>query len=329
MATSTHSPPSPAPAQPQLSVVITTHKALDYLRLCVESIFTNARLPVEIVIYADGSPDSTRVYLEELAGRKELDQEHFWLRARYEAQNVGITRATNRAAALATAPWLYFVNDDMVFAPDFDAALLREAAPGRVLTGTMVEPVRENMGVDRHHIKANFGLRAEEFDWERWQSEAPRLASPAVEPGLCYPFCVERELYYRVGAIDERFDGPSHDPDLFYRFILAGAEAVRVKGSLCYHFSGRSLRFEGDRPVVSPRWIEQELQGRIMFLRKWGEDARLGPGGVPQPAAPAPDAAHSWPQRVSVALNCWRLRRKMARRLKRARAATGSTAGRA
>jgi len=310
------SPISP-PAQPRLSVVITTHKALDYLRICVESVLANARLPVEIVIYADGSPDGTRRYLEELAVRPELDREHFWLRSRYESQNVGITRATNRAAELATAPWLYFVNDDMVFAPEFDAALLREAAPGRVLTGTMVEPIRENMGVDRHHIKANFGLRADEFDWERWQKESPGLASPEVQPGLCYPFCVERELFFRVGAIDERFDGASHDPDLFYRFILAGAEAVRVRGSLCYHFSGRSLRFEGDRPVVSPRWIEQEFQGRVMFLRKWGEDARLGPGGVPQPGAKAPDGKLGWTKRLTVEFHCRRLRRKKERRLKR------------
>ena len=315
------SSPTSAPALPRLSVVITTHKALDYLRLCVESVFANARQPVEIVIYADGSPDDTRLFLEALAARPEVDQYRFWLRYRYERENVGITRATNRAAELATAPWLYFVNDDMVFAPEFDIALLREAAPGRVLTGTMVEPVRENMGVDRHHIKANFGLRAEEFDWRRWQTEAPSLAGPEVQPGLCYPFCVERELFFRVGAIDERFQGASHDPDLFYRFILAGAEAVRVRSSLCYHFSGRSLRFEGDRPVISPRWIEQEFQGRVMFLRKWGEDARLGPGGVPQPGTKVPDAGLTWAKRLAVELHCRRLRRRMERRLKRLGAA--------
>jgi hypothetical protein len=118
--------------------------------------------------------------------------------------------------------------------------------------------------------------------------------------------------------VDERFAGPLHDPDLFYRFALAGAEMVRVRDSLCYHFSGRSLRFAGDQPTVTRRWIEQETAGKLAFLEKWGERPRYHFGGVPLPGTRAPDTRRSWLQRLSVALTAARYRKKAARLLKEA-----------
>lgn len=301
-------------AAPRLSIVITTHKALDYLKLCVQSILDDGEAGTEIVIYADGSGPETREYLESLA--RELEAER--LVYRYEAQNVGISRATNRAAELAHGEWLYFVNDDMVFAPGFDTALLKHAKAGRVLTGTVVEPERPNLGVAAVHIKRDFGLYHTDFDPNTWREAAPQLAEDRLEPGINYPFCIERSFWKQLGGVDERFEGPLHDPDLFYRIALAGGEMLRVRDSLCYHFSGRSLRFEGEKPKVSKRWVEQETAGKLAFLEKWGERPQYRFGGVPQPGVQQPDQKWGLGTKLRIAVKAAGYRNKARKQMEAA-----------
>lgn len=261
-----------------ISVLVTTHNALDYLKLCVDSLRRNARLPIQIVIYADGSSNATHEYLQTLNAEN--------IKWRFENENVGIARATNRAAEIADGEYLYFVNDDMVFAPAFDEKLWKHVQPNRVLTGTMVEPRRAGVGISGVHIEREFGLNADDFDANRFDEEIVKLGEERLEDGINYPFLVARETFFAVGKIDERFPGPMHDPDLFVRFAAAELKMQRARDSLCYHFGGRSLRFEKNRKNdvaerVSPRWIEMERDAKIAFIRKWGEHPRYRYGGVP------------------------------------------------
>jgi len=296
----------------QLSIIITTYKALDYLKLCVDSLLTNNRCQNQIVIYADGSENATHEYLQTFAN-------HPNVKFRYEKENVGITRALNRAALMADNPYLYFVNDDMVFAPGFDEVLLRHARPDRVLTGAMIEPERPNQRLGKMQIKRNFGAVAAAFDRAAFDQEAPTLGEDHLFPGVAYPFMIAKDLYWQVGAIDERFSGPCHDPDLFFRLTLAGAEMLRVRNSLCYHFSGRSLRFEGDQEVVSANWIRAETNAQIAFLWKWGErPPRDRLGVVPRPGVTEqPDGPWSLWRRCYITFHAWRYRTKADSRLQK------------
>ncbi|HEX8552716.1 MAG TPA: glycosyltransferase [Abditibacteriaceae bacterium] len=290
-----------------ISVLITTYNALDYLQLCVESLQRFSTCAPEIVIYADGSRSETHDYL------KTLPPEIKW---RYEAENVGISRALNRVAEMASGDWLYFVNDDMAFAPGWDEALERHAIHNRVLTGTVVEPPQPNVGIASCHIARDFGLTVEDFNLDEWAREAEKLKESRVEPGINYPFLIEAELFRKIGGIDERFSGPVHDPDVFYRIALAGGEMLRARDSLCYHFSGRTLRFADGKERVSRRWIEDETAGKIAFLDKWGEKQRYSFGGVPHPPRHAPDGKWSPLTRLKLELLKRRYRARAARRLK-------------
>lgn len=296
-----------------ISVLITTYNALDYLRICVESLQRFSSEEIQIVIYADGSGAATAEYL------KGLPPEVLW---RHEAQNVGISKALNRIADMASGDWLYFVNDDMAFAPGWDSALLKHARASRVLTGTVVEPSQPNVGVASCHIERDFGLTAQDFDLDAWAREAEALKEDRCEPGINYPFLIEKSLFHRIGGIDERFSGPVHDPDLFYRIALAGAEMLRVRDSLCYHFSGRTLRFADGRARVSEQWITAETEGKIAFLQKWGEKQRYSFGGVPRPGHGSPD--RKWPlwTQLKLSLLARRYRARAARKLSRNAAAS-------
>lgn len=300
-----------------ISVLVTTHNALDYLKLCVDSLQRNARLPIQIVIYADGSLKATHEYLQTLPTEN--------IKWRFETQNVGISAATNRAAKMADGEYLYLVNDDMVFAPAFDEKLWKHAQPNRVLTGTMIEPRREGVGISSVHIERDFGLDANNFDAEFFDHESVTLGEERLETGVNYPFLIRRDTFFELGAIDERFSGPMHDPDLFVRFAAANLEMLRVRDSLCYHFGGRSLRFDktGETERVSPKWITMERDAKIAFVRKWGERPRYRYGGVPSAMTLLENETLLQKLRLKIVEKNYR--RKAARRLATLKNAGGSS----
>lgn len=297
--------------QSGMSVVITTYKALDYLKLCVRSLLENSEQEHQLVIYADGSGVETLEYLQSLRDNPNI-------KYRYEEENVGITRATNRAAELADREYLYLINDDMVFAPGFDSALMRHVKPNRTLTSVLIEPEYPNLRVAPVHIKRNYGLRHGDFNWDEFQNTVGDFCEDRVEAGISFPLFIERKLWHEVGALDERFIGPCADPDLYYRLALMNVEMLRVRDSLCYHFSGRSVRFEGERINVSPQWIEQETQGKMAFLKKWGEKPNFSFGGIPHPGVTAPDLRPSFQKRLLRMFHEIRYRRKAHRQMAQA-----------
>lgn len=298
--------------QPLVSIIITTYRALEYLQLCVESLLRQMPDNYQIIIYADGSPAETRAYLESLKQQN--------IKWRYELENVGITKALNRATEMADGKWLYFVNDDMVFAPKFAENLEKHLSAKRVLTGTVIEPELPNMGIAKCHICHDYGLNRDNFDLQDFDNTVLQLAEDRTEPGINYPFLIETSLLAEIGGFDERFAGPVHDPDLFYRIALAGAEMLRVRDSLCYHFSGRSLRFSDGGSQVSRQWIEQEMAGKIAFLDKWGERQHYRFGGVPHPVHTVPDQRWPLPVRVKLALLKGKYHRRAKQALERERA---------
>jgi hypothetical protein len=90
---------------------------------------------------------------------------------------------------------------------------------------------------------------------------------------------------------------------------------------LCYHFSGRSLRFEGDQEVVSANWIRAETDAQIAFLWKWGErPPRDRLGFLPRPeVTEQPDGPWSFWRKCYIRFHAWRYRTKAHSRLQKLR----------
>jgi hypothetical protein len=133
------------------------------------------------------------------------------------------------------------------------------------------------------------------LDLDRLEAFHETLPPGTLEPGVNYPFFIERSLFLAVGGADERFPGPYHDPDLFLRLKLRGADLKRTPSIAPYHFSGASLRFgeEGAggpprRSVQSLDWIRRENEARLLFIRKWGCKPKTRFGYIPRTAATVP-----------------------------------------
>ncbi|WP_299938752.1 glycosyltransferase family 2 protein [uncultured Pelagimonas sp.] len=90
----------------RISVVIPTYNRCDFLLACLETVFSQQRLPDEVIVVDDGSNDGTR---EALAMRKDVTF--------IEQDNAGPGAARNRGAAAATGDYLAFLDSDDLWFP--------------------------------------------------------------------------------------------------------------------------------------------------------------------------------------------------------------------
>ena len=295
---------------PLISVVIPTYKAHDCLILCAKSLAKckNKEL-IEICIYGDGGGDAARDALETC--RQIFADVGLGCHLFYNPQNLGNTPAVNRAVEMATGEWIFLCNDDMVFPENWLSVCVVLLQKNRVLSVSCVEPNLGGHKPSSYFYSFNMGVDPLNFDSKPLNSFNESICEKhtELETGVNYPFFVERELFYAVGAADEMFSGPYHDPDLFLRFRIHGAEMVRTQACALYHFSGMSLRFLNDnsaskKRTKSRKWVQNENEARLKFIRKWGAKPRSRFGEIPKTRAQTPmnwQTANAW-LKVSVTL---------------------------
>jgi GT2 family glycosyltransferase len=295
---------------PLISVVIPTYQAIDCLILCAESLAAcEAKDQFEVCIYGDGGGDAAEKAMETC--QTILKNAGVSCKTFYNPQNLGNTPAVNRVVAMASGKWVFLCNDDMVFPKSWLSICIPLLKDHRVLSVSCVEPSLAGHSPASCFYAQNLGVDPVNFDTEPLENFNRSIAhkSSELEVGANYPFFVEKSLFEKVGAADERFSGPYHDPDLYLRFKLSGAEMVRTQGCALYHFSGMSLRFVSENVGVkkrknSLRWVRKENEARLAFIRKWGAKPRSRFGEIPRTRATQPfayDTASFW-QKASLRL---------------------------
>jgi GT2 family glycosyltransferase len=263
------------------SILIPTWNNLPYLRLCVESLRRHSAREHQILVHANEGSDGTRDWLA--AERIEHTASE---------SNIGICHAVNLLGAKARGDYVVYLNDDMVAAPGWDAALERALERVRrhrlfMLSGTMVEPAATGNACVVIH---DFGRDPSAFDLVRFAREAPKLTRADWLGATWPPTLVPRELWHQVGGYSIEFSpGMGSDNDFSMKLWQAGCRVfLGVGDSLVYHFAETSTR------------RIRKNDGRRQFLMKWGLvqsgfDRHYLRRGSPAPADPVlPEPQASW-----------------------------------
>ena len=236
---------------PSYSLLVPTWNNLPYLQLFVQSLRRHSAREHQLLVHANEGSDGTRD----------------WLRAEgiehtASDRNIGICHAVNLLGVRAQGEYVVYLNDDMVLAPGWDAALDRAIERVRrhgafMLSGTMVEPVDTGNVCAVH---ADLGRDPATFDFERFAREAPQLARADWLGATWPPTLVSRELWHQVGGYSIEFSpGMGSDNDFSMKLWQAGCRLfLGVGDSLVYHFSETSTR------------RIRKNDGRRQFLMKWG-----------------------------------------------------------
>lgn len=97
-----------------VSVVIPCYRCAKTVARAVASVASQTSLPAELILVDDGSADDTGAVLQALAGQYPAG----WIRLASLEQNAGAASARNAGWALATQPYLAFLDSDDAWHPE-------------------------------------------------------------------------------------------------------------------------------------------------------------------------------------------------------------------
>lgn len=223
-----------AAGAPQAALIISTYNWPAALARVLESALRQSRRDFEIVVADDGSRPDTAETVERVLRPGTIP----WCHARQEDTGFRQSRVRNLGVRHAHAPYLVFLDHDVLLHPDFVADHLALARDRTILVGKrcFLPPDVSQALIDR-------GLGSGPGWWPRpwlrglenrknavrWPALGRRLARPhAFQTALrgCN-LSVHRTDYLRVDGFDETYDGVwgREDSDFCYRLFHDGATA--------------------------------------------------------------------------------------------------------
>ena len=247
--------------QPAVSVVVVTRDNLAFLRLCLESVLADDERPLELIVVDNGSNDDTAAYLARLAERNR------GVRLIVNDSNQAFAKACNQGAAVARAPVIVLLNDDIAVPPGWLGRLLPHLHRAGV---GMVGPTTNRTG-NEAQVEANYRTWAELLSFA--DARAAQHAGEAFEIPTLTMFCVaiRREVYDELGPLDERFEtGLLEDDDYSRRVREAGYRLLCADDAFVHHFGETSF----GKLVASGEYARVLQANRARFEDKWEEPWR-------------------------------------------------------
>ena len=214
---------TPAPG-PRVSIVIPTIDGGDMLLRCVESFAAAAY--VELILVDNGSSDGS--------AQRVVQRFPHTLIVRNET-NRGYAPACNQGAALATAPFVLFLNNDATLQPDSLDALL--AAAASQATTAIWQPV--TVGVD-----GSLESTGDVFTWwgiNRHLESVPD-ASPSAEvfATVGAALLVRRDAFNEIGGFEDSYFAYYEESDLCWRVRMAGWDVRVVTNATVTHLGSET-----------------------------------------------------------------------------------------
>jgi glycosyltransferase involved in cell wall biosynthesis len=211
---------------PDVTVVVPTRNRAAYLPRCIAAVLGQQAVTVELIVVDDASTDETPSVLGRLRDER--------VRVVRLEERLGVSRARNLGIGLASAPWLAFLDDDDLWAPQklhcqLDAA---QAGEADFVCGAAVVVDEENAIVRYGHAPDPATL-------------ARDLLVRNVVPGGCSNLIVRTSLVTRLGGFDPRLTQLA-DRDLWIRLAQSGRAAACDEILVAYLLHGGNMRQQGD-----------------------------------------------------------------------------------
>jgi GT2 family glycosyltransferase len=240
------------------SIVVVTYDNLLFTRLCLESVLAMTEYPdYELIVVDNASTDATVDYLRELADR------HADVRIALNSENRGFAAACNQGLALATGDLLVLLNNDTVVGPSWLSGLARHLEDPQA---GLVGPVTNRLA-NEAEIEATYQSFGEFLDFA--ETRTRKHWREVRDIGTLAMFCLafRRELYERLGPLDERFGiGLFEDEDYSIRARAAGYRLVCAEDTFVHHFGEASF----GRLAATGEYARLLAANRSQLEQKWG-----------------------------------------------------------
>ncbi len=240
---------------PRLAVVIPVYKPdIELLRACIDSVTSQSYERWELCLCDDSSDDPQ---LAEFLDHLERDGR---IRVARRAENGGISAATNDAAALATADFLVFADQDDELAAGALSYVARAAIDHA--DADVIYTDEDKLDVDGSRLEPHF-----KPDW------SPDLLLSQMYIG--HLLAVRRQLFIDVGRLRSEYDG-SQDFDLTLRATEAARRVVHIP-RVAYHW--RKLEGSSALDYRAKPYADVAARSAVAdALRRRSEDAVVEDG---------------------------------------------------
>ncbi len=243
---------------PKISILLVTFNCLDYTKLCLDSVRKNTDYPnFELIIVDNASSDGTVEFLDQftLAGQDVI-------RIKNKA-NLGFAAANNLGARSASGDYLVLLNNDTIVTAGWLQGLLRHLQKDASVG--MVGPVTNDIG-NEARIRVNYPDLAGIDQFAARRAEKYYGRSFSIRVLALYCAMLSKELYLRLGGLDERFRvGMFEDDDLALKIEREGLHLICAADVFVHHFhavSFKQLPYEEMKQIF--------IENRKKFEDKWG-----------------------------------------------------------
>ena len=251
-------------------LVLLSWNHLECTRPCVESLLANTTVPSRLIIIDQGSNEETVRYLRSISSSASVTVDLI-----FNPTNVGFPKGMNIGLKKATAPYVCFLNNDILVPPGWLEELIAVAESDPSIGA--VNPNSNTFGA----IPPAGATRQEgqvvrpplaETTWLAFARASSTQRGRWVEINYGVGFCllVKREILARLGGFDEKTYGQAYfeDADLGRQIQMLGLRCVMAKGTYVWHHGGKSTASLPDRLRLF-----QENERR--FIQKWGKGRRV------------------------------------------------------
>jgi GT2 family glycosyltransferase len=193
---------------PSVCVSIVTYNSARYIARCLEAVFAQRDVSMEVVVADNASTDHTREILGRYAGR---------IRLILNSRNQGFAAAQNQVIEASSAPWLLTLNADVLMKPGFIGGLVNagevDAAAGSVCgkllsIGAGFEPLATRL-IDSTGLYFTPEMRHFDRGWH--EPDGDRFNRFEYVFGAS----AAAALYRRAMIEDISYRGAFFDPDFF------------------------------------------------------------------------------------------------------------------
>jgi GT2 family glycosyltransferase len=245
-----------------ISLLVGLKNNLDYNKHFYET--TREIYPdVEICFVSYGSTDGTHEWLDSLTDN---NVKYF-----YSEESKTFSDTFNKAAELATKPFVAYLHNDIVLAPGFIESLESHISTSRVVSYTTIEPPifadHSRPGKLIHHLGASLET-FEKDEFYAYVEQQQNKYAGQIESGITFFMCMPRAALLEIGGLDSLYNPMfCEDDDLIRRWKMYGMECITALDAICYHFVSKTSRFS-EEYVHRTQTIE--LQSNRNYIRKWG-----------------------------------------------------------